>query len=264
MSVKIKKTCEWCGRTFYVRPYMEKTARFCSRSCCARWQIKFRNFGVNTRWTKERLKGNKFGQGRTPWNKGLKGIRLSPTLPPVMRGKDNPTWKPPIARKCENCGEVFYKKPWELKGSHKGRFCSPKCRDEYYIKTGHLFEITKKARKTPTSAEKRFMELCERFHLPFLFVGDGSFWIGKINPDFVWKEKKIAVEIMSRYHHNFFKLFSYGKLLPWFKTPTGRKEYLKKFGWDSIILPDNFEENKAMKEVLGYCPLQRNLLNQAY
>jgi hypothetical protein len=254
--------CEFCGKTFYVKPYREKRARFCSRSCCAKWEVKFLKFGVKTRFTSEKCKGNKFRVGRVPWNKGLKGIKLSPTPPPIMRGKANPKWKEPISLICKNCGRIFYKKPWELNRG-RGSFCSTICRGEYFIKTGHLKRMAEKARKTPTKPEKRFIDLCERYRLPFRYVGDGHFWIGRVNPDFVWEDKKIAIEVMGKYHHSFFKLFKYGRMLPWFKTPLGRKEYLARYGWNAIILSDDFKEEDALKEVLKYCPLQRNLLRMA-
>lgn len=57
--------CEICKGQFTVRKYREKTARFCSKSC-------------KYRWDSERMKGNNFADGHEPWNKGLKGIHLSP------------------------------------------------------------------------------------------------------------------------------------------------------------------------------------------
>lgn len=258
----VAKTCEFCGRTFYVRPYREKSARFCSRSCRAKWQVKFAGFGVDTRFKSGQTPWNKGLRGFVPWNKGLKGIRLSPKGPPVLRGRDNPRWKEPVQRICKNCGKVFYKKPWELKPRQhgaRGIFCSNKCKNEFHVKSGHLKNMSRKAR-LPSKPEVRFAKLCEKYRLPFRYVGDGRSWVGEVNPDFVWEDKKVAVEIMSRYHHSFFKLFRYGRILPWIKTPAGRKEYLEKHGWKVVILYDNFTEEEALKEVLKYCPIQRLLL----
>jgi len=70
----ITKTCA-CGLEFQVPPCKAERSRFCSRSCAAKAMS-------------ERLRGNTFGAGRrptnafapehSPWNKGLKGIHLSP------------------------------------------------------------------------------------------------------------------------------------------------------------------------------------------
>ena len=205
-----------------------------------------------------------FEKGNVPWNKDLKGLHLSPMPPPHYVGRLNPKWVEPIERICENCAISFFRKPWQLRkkrGGHTARFCSTACRNEWYVKTNHLGKIRR--RITPSSSELRFIELCTRYDFPFRFTGDGAKWIGRVNPDFIWEDKKVAVEIMSRYYHDFYRNFAYGKLLPWFKTPFGRREYLNSFGWRCIVFWDNFTEKEALKELLKICPLQKNLLRVA-
>lgn len=91
--------------------------------------------------------------------------------------------------------------------------------------------------KRPTSLERKFMEFCKEFNLPYKYVGDGSFLIGFKNPDFVDKTRKICIEVANRVkvHH-----------------PDGyaesRIEHFKKYGWNCLVL---FEEDLNSKnEVL--------------
>jgi len=61
----MKKKCEVCGKGFSVKPYRADVARYCSMKCK----------GIASRGI---FYGAGFQKGGTPWNKNLKGIRLSP------------------------------------------------------------------------------------------------------------------------------------------------------------------------------------------
>lgn len=78
------KTCETCGKEFSVPHYRRETAKFCSKSCsAANIAKKYLNKGPKP-WAaatlaKHRHKStSRFKKGHTPWNKGVKGIHLSP------------------------------------------------------------------------------------------------------------------------------------------------------------------------------------------
>ena len=62
--------------------------------------------------------------------------------------------------------------------------------------------VLKSLMKRPTSYEKKISELCIENNLPFIYAGNGTFLIGHKNPDFVNKEKRIAIEV----YHNYFKI----------------------------------------------------------
>ena len=89
--------------------------------------------------------------------------------------------------------------------------------------------------KHHTKPELIFEDICKKYNLPFKYVGDGSFWIGKnpsVNPDFVeCNGKKIAVEIFGDYWHS--------PILNWKlkerSTLTHRQRILKKYGWKLIV-----------------------------
>jgi hypothetical protein len=39
--------------------------------------------------------------------------------------------------------------------------------------------------RKPTSIERQFLDLIQKYNLPYKYVGDGKFWIGNANPDFI-------------------------------------------------------------------------------
>ena len=163
--IKDEKTCERCGKIFYVgsdigtKEYERR--KYCSKTC----QSKSKKHSEET---KKKISNSRIGEKNPQWTGGkLKGI-------------------------CIVCGKEFHY--WQSNKS--GKFCSQRC--------GGLFNIkTKKFTVRPTNPEKRFMEICKKHKLPFKYVGDGKFWIENINPDFVESNgKKICVEIFGEYWHS--------------------------------------------------------------
>lgn len=80
----VNKVCEICGKEYQVRNYRAKISRFCSKAC----QGKYLQETFLKNIDKSYAKGNKYRQGikptnafqkgHTPWNKGVKGVHLSP------------------------------------------------------------------------------------------------------------------------------------------------------------------------------------------
>ena len=141
---------------------------------------------------------------------------------------------PSCARKGKRFTEEHKNK---IRETHKG--------EKNYNYGKHPMEQTKQkmreARKNRfypkhhTKPELIFEDICKKYNLPFKYVGDGSFWIGKnpsVNPDFVeCNGKKIAVEIFGDYWHS--------PLLNWKlkerSTLTHRQRILKKYGWKLVV-----------------------------
>ncbi len=103
------------------------------------------------------------------------------------------------------------------------------------LETRKKISIARQNQRFPiknTNAEISFKQICDKNNLPFKYTGDGSFWIGNINPDFIHiNGKKIVVEIFGDYWHSPLLRPNMG----YYQTYEGRKNKLKKFGWKLIV-----------------------------
>jgi hypothetical protein len=153
-------------------------------------------------------------KGRVPWNKGqllTEEHKLKLSL--AKRGKHYPNVS--LAKKLQ----------WQ--------------NPNYREKT--IRNQLKGLLKRPTSLEKKFMEICREFNLPYQYVGDGSFLIGFKNPDFVDTTRKICIEVANRVkkHH-----------------PDGyaenRIEHFKKYGWSCLVFfeEDLNSKNEVIKKLI--------------
>lgn len=85
--------------------------------------------------------------------------------------------------------------------------------------------------KRPTSLEKKFINFCEKYQLPFKYCGNGSLLIGYKNPDFFdVNGKKICIETASK----FFKSHSPPK-----EYETKRIKHFGKYGWKCLVIWDD-------------------------
>jgi len=65
-----------------------------------------------------------------------------------------------------------------------------------------LRKVIKAIRRKPTTLERKFMEIIEKYNLPYKYVGNGEVWIGRMNPDFInTNGKKVVIEILGDYWH---------------------------------------------------------------
>lgn len=83
---KIKMRCQECPEDFLISPYRMRTAKFCSRQCKAQWMRRIltgTHIIGHPAWNKG-IKGlrlspdSEFKRGSIPWNREKKGIHLSP------------------------------------------------------------------------------------------------------------------------------------------------------------------------------------------
>lgn len=159
-----------------------------------------------------------------------------------IRGENNPRWKGgKVKRICGVCGVVFEVDPCIIKYGF-GKFCSHSC-----VRKGR-----KGFPQHHTKPERIFKEICKKNNLPFKYVGDSSFWIGKkpsVNPDFVESNgKKIAIEIFSYWHD---PLRRHCKV-PYSQTYEGRKKILKKYGWKlTVFWQEDLEREDADQFILN-------------
>jgi hypothetical protein len=111
---------------------------------------------------------------------------------------------------------------------------------EILVKNG--LQINRSYCSKPTSYEKKISNLCIENGLPFSYTGDGTFLIGKKKPDFVNKEKKLAIEV----YDDYFKIKKYGSCENYEKT---RREYFKDYGWDIVFIRREDITNKNWKQI---------------
>jgi len=102
--------------------------------------------------------------------------------------------------------------------------------------------VLKKSMQRPTSYENKISELCIKYHLPFIYTGDGTFLIGRKNPDFINKEKRIAIEVFNDYH----KEKIYGSVENYIKQ---RSEYFKERGYLTIFIRQEEVTAKNWEEI---------------
>lgn len=84
----------------------------------------------------------------------------------------------------------------------------------------------------PTSYEQKICDLCIENNLPFVYTGDGRFWIAKKNPDFVDKINKIVIEVF----HSYYKIKHYGSVENYINFC---KEKYESYGWKVIFIDEN-------------------------
>lgn len=86
--------------------------------------------------------------------------------------------------------------------------------------------------KTHTSIECTYWGISKKNNIPSEYTGDGSFWIGNINPDFIIRDKRVAIFINGDYWHS--------PLLRYNIRDTQRVGYqikvCKKHKWKAIII----------------------------
>jgi G:T-mismatch repair DNA endonuclease (very short patch repair protein) len=124
---------------------------------------------------------------------------------------------------------IFYKLPGFKKGVHHlGAISTWKKKSEKEKADWVRKMMSANKGVRPTQPELRLMVLIRKHSLPYKYTGDGSFWIEKINPDFVNNDgRKVVIEVFGNYWHG----------LESVKQRDKRKlQVLKSFGWDRIVV----------------------------
>lgn len=86
----------------------------------------------------------------------------------------------------------------KMSESHKGNIPWNKGLKNCFTK-----ETIKKilTRRIPSSLEEKFQKIVDKYDLPYKYVGNGDFFIGRYNPDFInTNSEKIAVEVYANYY----------------------------------------------------------------
>ncbi len=93
---------------------------------------------------------------------------------------------------------------------------------------GHYFRRRRNYRMT--GLERKFGDFAREEGLPLKFTGDGSYWIGRKNPDFISTDgKKIAVEVF----HPKYKIWNFGSVGRYIRD---RAKYFWDRGYKTLFL----------------------------
>lgn len=165
---------------------------------------------------------------------------------------------------CDFCGSEIESKRCNFK-CNEHHFCNQVCYNKWAVLTGSrrrkhnmsdagrkvLSEKIKgfknpryQAKPIFTEPEILLMLVIDEYKLPYKFVGDGSFWIENINPDFVnTNNEKIVIEVFGDYWHNrpntIKRDFEKGRLL-------------KEYGWRRLILWERDLERSSFEDIAGF------------
>ena len=171
----------------------------------------------HTKKAKEEI--GKAGEGRIPWNKNKKGVQKS--------NKKGMTWEELYG--IEQAKEMKLK----LKKANQGKKLTKE----------HIKNSLR--RRIPSSLEEKFMGIIDKHNLPYKYVGDGSFFIDRFNPDFInTNSEKIAVEVYARYYkkrHN-------QDIEKWKRE---RGETFKEYGWSIIYFDETQVREDCVLSILS-------------
>lgn len=99
-------------------------------------------------------------------------------------------------------------------------------------------------RNPKSSLEIKFEDLIKQLGLPYKFVGNGEIMVARKVPDFVHKNKRIAVEVFYRKHKEMFR----EGLEVW---KAERARIFTKEGWKLIFFDETQVNEQTLKNKLG-------------
>lgn len=103
----------------------------------------------------------------------------------------------------------------------------------------------------PNKLESRVISIIKENNIDLRYVGNGEFFIGRFNPDFINIEKKKVVEVFGSYWHNLDKAIEKDK---------HRLETYQKEGYDLLVLWENKIKNEDDFYITSL--LQKFLMNE--
>jgi G:T-mismatch repair DNA endonuclease (very short patch repair protein) len=106
----------------------------------------------------------------------------------------------------------------------------------------------------PSSIEIYFQNFLNSNFLnhPYEYTGDGKFWIGRFNPDFIDRKSKKCIELLGCYYHNCLKCFPKGGFLFNIERNNLKFEYYLSKGWKVLkIWEHDLKNTQYLLQLLG-------------
>lgn len=243
--------CKVCYKRIYGSPSRVRKRKFCSRKCCAKHQC---GNPLNSEKRSCDYCHKIFLRCKSQ-NMNRKNIFCSRICAYKFRlGKP----RAPHRKECKCClchgGNKFWlgkKRDPEMvermRQKLTGRHLSPNHRKLISISNKNRSpEVIRKSliRACPSSLESKMLEIINCNKLPYKFVGNGKFMIGRKCPDFInCNGEKIALEVFYRKHKEDFR----GGLQNWKRN---RSRIFARYGWKIIYFDERMvEENYVLKRL---------------
>jgi len=184
-------------------------------------------------------------KGKIPWNKGKPRLeetkrKMSETKKRFYREGRTTSWNKgkemPSIKGAKNPAKRL-----EVRGkiSEVNR---DRWKDQSYSNRVRK-RILKSLMETPTKPERKLIDMLERNGFPFKYVGDGSFMLNSLNPDFIEVNGKKIIEVFGRRYHDPEDTFR--EQIPYNQTEIGRKAIFGEYGWDCLIFWEDELDNEA-------------------
>ncbi len=198
--------------------------------------------------------------GRTAWNKGMSKKNGDPLIygkPRSRETRDRISWavkgRPKTEEHKKNIAATRKGKTLSLETKRKlSEIAKSRWSDRDYrerVAPSYKYRTPEAiarmlTRRTPTSLEMKFQKIIDENGLPYRFVGDGSFMIGRKNPDFInINGEKIAIEVYARYY----KLRHAETVQEWKEE---RERVFKEYGWEAIFFDETqVNESNILKQL---------------
>jgi very-short-patch-repair endonuclease len=238
-----------------------KIGKFCNKKCYSEWQRKSDyNRGKNNPNYKEyKIKCQNCGEIKLFHSKKCNSGKRkfcsqecsNKFFSKNRLGENNPNYKEKVRKICETCKKPFLIYPSKMA---RRKFCSWEC---WLIYLKNIRKITdlnrekmlKSLLKRPTKPEIEIKNLIEKNNLPYKYVGNGSFIIGGINPDFIeCNGKKLIIEVFGNYWHR-------EGATKFRQTEYGRRKIYEKYGYKMLVLWENEiyeDKNKILEKIKNF------------
>lgn len=108
-------------------------------------------------------------------------------------------------------------------------------------------EVIRKALKRHpiSSLEIKFKNIIEKYNLPYKYVGNGTFFIEKKNPDFISNDgDKVAIEVYARIHKEKMRNMTINR---WKEQ---REKLFAKYGWKTLFFDETQINDKNVLQKL--------------